>query len=446
MTKLLPASFITAALLLAVLPTSRILPVSADDVSAQGVVDFSEFVEHTSIDTRDVNTGDVNGLYLTLGETVIVGDEGVGGACLIGGEEFKGTMNNIVHTIQPVFFNETTNTIPGITVSSYPEGLIQTFFYGEQDGDRFLRLSYDKDMLKATGTKSTPPTEISDPETNETTYEYPSYGVLIQFPALELEEVHLGGDILVQIKEGFANMTLLRATDRVQVHASSKLPFFDNNNGTKTFEVRTSQNAMVTLDVGHDTVKPVKAIAIGNSTLSIRGSVETIECVNNSTCIVDGKLHSEDCNDSMVATNATLETDECACVVVVGVTIIPGDLNEIATSTSRTTGLFDEEFAAADGDGGINFNTAKCLDTTYIPPVVATTNGPSTTNATFSCPAEKIVIISDNNGDSSSSEASNGDSSSGGDTPVQEDVASSVTISRVMLMAMVSLLSVFVLV
>merc|ERR1711865_476354 len=34
--------------------------------------------------------------------------------------------------------------------------------------------------------------------------------------------------------------------------------------------------------------------------------------------------------------------------------------------------------------------TAACLDTTYIKPVYAETDGPSTTNATFSCPATNI--------------------------------------------------------
>lgn len=449
MTKLLSASIAIAALL-AVLPASRILPVSADenndnDNTDSGGVDFSEFVEYSST----VDSADVNGLYLTLGETI--GDERIGyqdsgAACLIGGKDFKGPMNNIVHTIEPVFFNATTKTTPGITISSYPEGLINAIFYGEENGDKFLRLSYNEELLVPT---DTPPTEISDPDTNETTYEYPSYGVWIQFPSRELEEVHLGGDIIVQIKEGFTNMTLLRVTDRVQVRAASKLPFFNDNNATKTFEVRSSQNAMVTLDVGHDKVKPVEAIASDNSTLSIRGSVRTIECVNNSTCVVDGKILSEDCNDSLIAANATLETDDCACVMVV--TILT-NLNESSTSSaksaSRTT-VFGEEFNINGVATSINnYNTAKCLDTTYIPPVVATTNGPSTTNAIFSCPAEKIIASGNDDSSSSSTGGSSGDtpsSSNDENSALQEDAASSVVILRVVFMTMASLLSAFVL-
>jgi hypothetical protein len=351
-------------------------------------VPFRAFVENTS---RDIPaSAEINGLYLTLGASIdnsnnngdVDGDGSSSSLCLIDSNaagQYVGMMHNVMHTIEPVYFNETTNTAPSITVSSYPEGLIQGIIFGIEDiefgGNKFLRLVYNEDMLL-----------LSTDDIDDTNYDDDYYGVWIQFPAEELNEIHLGGDIKVEVKEGFTNMTLLRATDRVTVDMS-----YDGHN-TNTFNVRSSQTANVVLDIGHYTDpdyyddetgenKKIKVIASDSSLMMISGTVETIECVNNAMCIVDGKIISEECNDSLVAMNATLETDDCSCV-----TINAATSDTSITATTRVVPLFDENYGAS------------CVDTTYIPPVIAKVDGPAVTNTVFSCPpplseVEEVVIV-----------------------------------------------------
>jgi len=352
-------------------------------------VPFSDFVAHTS---RTIPAGaGINGLYLTLGNSVDDTDtddaseeeEDAAGSCVIGTEVITGNLHNIMHTIEPVFYNEKTNSTPSITVSSYPENLIETIVFGQDKVGgyhKFLRLEYNEEMVRK-----------SMQNTNQTLHHY--YGVLIQFPSDELEEVHVGGDLIVKMKEGFTNTSLVRATDRTQVDVS-----YDGEN---TMYVRSSQQSQVTLDVGHhddlteyvqSEKEKIRAIASGSSIMKISGTVERMECVQNATCVVDGPILSEDCNDSIVAMNATLETDDCSCVVVVNPTAPITQLIK-----NGTTNDSDSMTATTKASSALSFynnenHTASCIDTTYIPSVIAETDGPSTTNQTFACPADVMTV------------------------------------------------------
>jgi len=352
-------------------------------------VSFSEFVEHTS---RTIPTGaGINGLYLTLGNSVDDNDnnddlstEEEEGSCVIGNEVITGTVRNIMHTIEPVFYNKKTNPTPSITVSSYPDNLIQTIVFGQDKVGgyhKFLRLKYNEDMLK----------KIIENSNNETSH---YYGVWIQFPSDELEEVHIGGDLIVEMKEGFTNTSLVRATDRTKVDVS-----YDGDN---TIYVQSSQQSRMTLDVGHhddltDYVQSddekIRALASGSSIMKISGTVERIECDQNATCIVDGTIISEECNDSIVAMNATLETDDCSCVVVVNPTAPVTQLitNGTITDSDGNSITASSQAISLSFDNNVN-PTASCTDTTFIPTVVADTDGPSTTNKAFSCPADIMTV------------------------------------------------------
>ena len=342
-------------------------------------VPFRAFVENTS---RDISSSaGINGLFLTLGASInnSTGDNNGddNSKCSTGiYTDDNMMMHNIMHTIEPVYFNETTNTKPSITVSSYPEGLIESIIFGEdiESGTKFLRLKYNERMLLLVGV---------DQDQSPIDDDY--YGIWIQFPFDELNEIHLGGDIQVEVKDGFTNMTLLRATDRVHVDMSMS---YNKNN---TFNVRSSQNSNIVLDVGHsdDDVdesgesgnKKVKAIASDSSIMMISGTVEMIECFNNATCVVDGRIISKYCNDSLVAINATLETDDCSCVTVI-TTDPPININILTNTTTNDTSISAAYRAPPLFDFG-----ASCVDTTYIPPIVAETNGPTTMNTIFSaCP------------------------------------------------------------
>ena len=347
-------------------------------------VPFRAFVENTS---RDISSSaGINGLFLTLGASInnSTGDNNGddNSKCSTGiYTDDNMMMHNIMHTIEPVYYNETTNTKPSITVSSYPEGLIESIIFGEdiESGTKFLRLKYNERMLLLVGVDLS--STDDDYEVNNDDY----YGIWIQFPFDELNEIHLGGDIQVEVKDGFTNMTLLRATDRVHVDMSMS---YNKNN---TFNVRSSQNSNIVLDVGHsdDDVdesggsenKKVKAIASDSSIMMISGTVEMIECFNNATCVVDGRIISKYCNDSLVAINATLETDDCSCVTVI-TTDPPININILTNTTTNDTSISAAYRAPPLFDFG-----ASCVDTTYIPPIVAETNGPTTMNTIFSaCP------------------------------------------------------------
>ena len=342
-------------------------------------VPFRAFVENTS---RDISSSaGINGLFLTLGASInnSTGDNNGddNSKCSTGiYTDDNMMMHNIMHTIEPVYYNETTNTKPSITVSSYPEGLIESIIFGEdiESGTKFLRLKYNERMLLLVGV---------DQDQSPIDDDY--YGIWIQFPFDELNEIHLGGDIQVEVKDGFTNMTLLRATDRV--HVDMSMSYSKNN----TFNVRSSQNSNIVLDVGHsdDDVdesggsenKKVKAIASDSSIMMISGTVEMIECFNNATCVVDGRIISKYCNDSLVAINATLETDDCSCVTVI-TTDPPININILTNTTTNDTSISAAYRAPPLFDFG-----ASCVDTTYIPPIVAETNGPTTMNTIFSaCP------------------------------------------------------------
>ena len=345
-------------------------------------VPFSAFVAHTS---RTIPTGaGINGLYLTLGHSIDdtdASEEEDAGSCMMGKEVITGNLHNIRHTIAPVFYNTKTNSIPSITVSSYPENLITTIVFGEDKVGgyhKFLRLEYNEEMVRK-----------SIKNTNQTLYHY--YGVWIQFPASKLEEVHVGGDVLVQMQAGFTNTSLVRATDRTKVDVS-----YDGEN---TLSVRSSQQAHLTLDVGHQDdlqeyvqsdQEKIRAIASGSSVMKISGTVERMECIQNATCIVDGTIISEDCNDSIVAMNATLETDDCSCVVVVNPTAIPS--TPLMVQNGTMTATTKSESSAVSSFYNNKNHTARCIDTTYIPPVIAMTEGPSTTNQTFACPADIMAV------------------------------------------------------
>ena len=115
-------------------------------------VPFRAFVENTS---RDISSSaGINGLFLTLGASInnSTGDNNGddNSKCSTGiYTDDNMMMHNIMHTIEPVYFNETTNTKPSITVSSYPEGLIESIIFGEdiESGTKFLRLKYNERML-----------------------------------------------------------------------------------------------------------------------------------------------------------------------------------------------------------------------------------------------------------------------------------------------------------
>jgi len=346
-------------------------------------VPFRAFVEDTSRDTS--SSAGINGLFLTLGASInnSTGDNNGddNSKCSTGiYTDDNMMMHNIMHTIEPVYFNETTNAKPSITVSSYPEGLIESIIFGEdiESGTKFLRLKYNERMLLLVGVDLS--STDDDYEVNNDDY----YGIWIQFPFDELNEIHLGGDIQVEVKDGFTNMTFLRATDRVHVDMSMS---YNKNN---TFDVRSSQNSNIVLDVGHyndvDEIdgsenKKVKAIASDSSIMMISGTVEMIECFNNATCVVDGRIISKYCNDSLVAINATLETDDCSCVTVI-TTDPPININILTNTTTNDTSISAAYRAPPLFDFG-----ASCVDTTYIPPIVAETNGPTTMNTIFSaCP------------------------------------------------------------
>ena len=349
-------------------------------------VPFRAFVENTS---RDISSSaGINGLFLTLGASInnSTGDNNGddNSKCSTGiYTDDNMMMHNIMHTIEPVYYNETTNTKPSITVSSYPEGLIESIIFGEdiESGTKFLRLKYNERMLLLVGV---------DQDQSPIDDDY--YGIWIQFPFDELNEIHLGGDIQVEVKDGFTNMTLLRATDRVHVDMSMS---YDKNN---TFNVRSSQNSNIVLDVGHyndvdesggSENKKVKAIASDSSIMMISGTVEMIECFNNATCVVDGRIISKYCNDSLVAINATLETDDCSCVTVI-TTDPPININILTNTTTNDTSISAAYRAPPLFDFG-----ASCVDTTYIPPIVAETNGPTTMNTIFSaCPRPVSASVS----------------------------------------------------
>jgi len=357
-------------------------------------VPFSDFVAHTS---RTIPAGaGINGLYLTLGNSVDDADTDTGtdasdeddaGSCVIGNEVITGNLHNIIHTIEPVFYNKETNSTPSITVSSYPENLIDTIVFGQDKVGgyhKFLRLEYNEEMVRK-----------SIQNTNNTLYHY--YGVLIQFPSNELEEVHVGGDLIVEMKEGFTNTSLVRATDRSKVDVS-----YDGEN---TMYVRSSQQSQLTLDVGHhddlqeyvqSEKEKIRAIASGSSIMKISGTVERMECVQNATCVVDGPILSEDCTDSIVAMNATLETDDCSCVVVINPTAPITQLIKNGTTTDSDSTMMATTKQASSSSSVSFYNnenhTARCIDTTYIPSVMANTDGPSTTNQTFACPADVMTV------------------------------------------------------
>ena len=354
--------------------TSASASTSEDEIDYGPNVPFTEFVEHTSRNILD--SSGINGLFLTLGSSII--DNTNTGTCMIGGKIVEGThIANVMHTVRPSHDDRENNVTASITVSSYPEGLITGIIFGKDTmtgEQRFLRLQYNDELLQSQ----------QDEEHANVHY----YGVLIEFPYNELDEIHVGGDSIVEIQEGFVDTSLVRVTDRAHVDMS-----YDGDN---TLLVRSSKYAELTLDVGHHTYisnspnKKIKAIASDSSVLKISGTVNTIECVNNATCIVDGKITSDDCNDSVVAMNATIETDSCSCVTVMD---LPSSEEQPTSVTKKSIQTSSSSNSSSSISVWSIYNenyTAACLDTTYIKPVYAETDGPSTTNATFSCPATNI--------------------------------------------------------
>lgn len=290
----------------------------------------------------------INGLNLTLGETTL--HDGIGesaGKCAVGGKGYKGILNNIIHTIEPVFFDTTTNSYSSYHSIDIFEGF-EGFF-----------------QKAALGVKAV--------------YNHASYDIRISFLSHQLEEIHLGSDAIVQIQEGFNNMKSLRVIDRVDIQASLTLPFFNDPNNTKSLQIRASEKCPSNSqrsNVGHSFNKRVGGITSNDGKLSTSGSIETNDRVHRQ-CGVCSRcgIYSEECNDSLLASNATIETDHCTCIAVIITSTSDSTATtvDVTASTARSS-ILEEEF--------VGYST--CLDTTCVPPVHVVTERPNTIDATFS--------------------------------------------------------------
>jgi hypothetical protein len=134
-------------------------------------------------------------------------------------------------------------------------------------------------------------------------------GVIVQFPATELQVISICCGQELQVKDGFTNVQSLAVSDGATAQA-----VFSSNN--VDLEIIVGGEATATVEVNARN-SDITVNGSGSGTfVDIAGDITTIVCTDRATCSVAGAISNAE--DSSVEGFAVLDTEDCQDITVEG--------------------------------------------------------------------------------------------------------------------------------
>jgi len=256
-----------------------------------------------------------------------------------------------MYTIEPIVGNET-----DVRILSKPAGLVEPGF-DEDDGKIYLKFNID----------------VID-DANDA-------GVIIQFPADQLESVSACCVQSVQIKPGFTNFQTLSASTSAVVNAE----FDVEQENNMSFDVRSAATVNVKVtgtaeNVGGTT--KIGVVAVNRAKANFQGNITAIICADESTCKIAGSI--QDVKQSSADAGSTLEAESCRGVTVTTESVCESKTADVSVDTNQGTvisGVKEECFQGGDLDGmgrGTDSPTESPAPTISKAPTVSPTASPPT--------------------------------------------------------------------
>lgn len=132
-------------------------------------------------------------------------------------------------------------------------------------------------------------------------------GVIIRFPATQLESVNACCSQSVQMKKGFTNFQSLTATTSANVNAT----FAEQDSG---LSIGVSSNAEVNVQVKATAAKMVNITVRDEATVGVSGDISKINCINKSSCKLTGSVLVP--AESRTSEESILKVPTCEGIIV----------------------------------------------------------------------------------------------------------------------------------
>lgn len=172
-------------------------------------------------------------------------------------------------------FEPTTNNNTNVTIRSNPRNLVET---GYDSDDGLVYFKFNQTVA-----------EVAE-----------DAGVVVQFPADQLETINVCCSQSVQIKNGFTNLQNLTVSTSATVNAS----FVDETAGNMTIDISRGGLVNVRAPNGKRIV-----VSANEATANVLGNITSISCTDQSTCRVTGSIMEP--SESEVDRGSTIKNKNC---------------------------------------------------------------------------------------------------------------------------------------
>lgn len=133
-------------------------------------------------------------------------------------------------------------------------------------------------------------------------------GVIIRFPAGQLESVNACCSQSVQMKKGFTNFQSLTATTSANVNATFAVE------QDSALSIGVASNAVVNVQVKATADNMVNVTARDQAEVSVSGDISKINCINESTCKITGSVLVPE--ESRTEEESALKVPSCEGIIV----------------------------------------------------------------------------------------------------------------------------------